>query len=604
MKLLNRIPLTVRLVIVALFALSILNQGEARADSKTDRPNIIVILTDDQGWGDLSVHGNTNLSTPNIDRLAAEGMAFDRFYVSPICSPTRAEFMTGRYNPRTGVKSASRGEERLDLDETTIFEDFKAAGYHTAAFGKWHNGMQPPYHPNARGIDEYYGFCSGHWGHYYSPMLEHNGQIVTGEGFLIDDFTNRAMNYIEERKEEPFFVYLPYCTPHSPMQVPDRWWDKFENHDLPLRAREDQPENMPPARAALAMVENIDWNVGRMMEKLDDLEIADNTIVIYFSDNGPNGFRWNDDMKGRKGSVDEGGVRSPFFIRWPEKIKAGSKTDTISGGIDLKPTLLDLAGISDTGTLPMDGVSLKPLLFGDAENWPDRLYINHFVGKTSVRSQRFRLGYQGGLYDMQNDPGQRVDVRDQFPKVYKELAAAGREFDSEVVAELPEGEDERPFTIGHPELAFTQLPARDAIATGDIQRSNRAPNCSYYTNWVSTEDTITWNAEVQVEGDYQVQVYYTCTEGDLGTVLELRCGETALTKEVTVANDPPLVGEDSDRSPRRSESFMKDFVPLDFGVMRLKKGKRPLVLSALEIPGKQSIEMRLIMLNRISGVKD
>ena len=124
MKLLNRIPLTVRLVIVALFALSILNQGEARADSKTDRPNIIVILTDDQGWGDLSVHGNTNLSTPNIDRLAAEGMAFDRFYVSPICSPTRAEFMTGRYNPRTGVKSASRGEERLDLDETTIFEDF------------------------------------------------------------------------------------------------------------------------------------------------------------------------------------------------------------------------------------------------------------------------------------------------------------------------------------------------------------------------------------------------------------------------------------------------------------------------------------------------
>ena len=155
MKLLKGIALTARLGIMALFALSILNKEEARADSKTDRPNVIVILSDDQGWGDLSVHGNTNISTPNIDRLAAEGMAFDRFYVSPICSPTRAEFMTGRYNPRTGVKSASRGEERLDLDETTIFEDFKAAGYHTAAFGKWHNGMQPPYHPNARGIDEY-----------------------------------------------------------------------------------------------------------------------------------------------------------------------------------------------------------------------------------------------------------------------------------------------------------------------------------------------------------------------------------------------------------------------------------------------------------------
>ncbi len=572
--------------------------------ANADKPNIIVILTDDQGWGDLSVHGNTNISTPNIDRLASQGMAFDRFYVCPICSPTRAEFMTGRYNPRTGVKSASRGEERLDLDETTIFEDFTAAGYHTAAFGKWHNGMQPPYHPNARGIDEYYGFCSGHWGHYYWPMLEHNGRIVTGEGFVIDDFTNRAMNYIEDHKEQAFFVYLPYCTPHSPMQVPDRWWKKFENHDLPLRARKDQQENLPHARAALAMCENIDWNVGRLLKKLDDLEIANNTIVIYFSDNGPNGYRWNGDMKGKKGAVDEGGVRSPFFMRWPGKIKAGGKTDTVSGSIDLKPTLLDLAGISDTGALPMDGVSLKPLLFEDAESWPDRLYVNHFNGKTSVRSQRFRLGFKGGLYDMQNDPGQRVDVRDKFSKVYRELTAAGEKFDKEVVGELPEGKDERPFTIGHPDFAFTQLPARDAIATGDIRRSGRAPNCSYYTNWINEKDTISWNADVQIEGEYQAQVYYTCSEDDLGTVLKLSCGESAITKEVTVANDPPLVGAESDRSPRRSESLVKDFVPLNLGVIRLKKGKRPLVLSALEIPGKQSIEMRLIMLNRISKVKD
>lgn len=565
-----------------------------------DKPNVIVILTDDQGWGDLSVHGNTNISTPNIDRLASQGMALDRFYVCPICSPTRAEFMTGRYNPRTGVKSASRGEERMDLDETTIFEDFKSAGYHTAAFGKWHNGMQPPYHPNARGIDEYYGFCSGHWGDYYSPMLEHNGKIVTGDGFVIDDFTNRAMHYIEDHKEESFFVYLPYCTPHSPMQVPDQWWKKFENHNLPLRARKDQPETLSHARAALAMCENIDWNVGRLMKKLDDLKIADNTIVIYFSDNGPNGYRWNADMKGKKGAVDEGGVRSPFFIRWPEKIKAGSKTDTIAGSIDLKPTLLDLAGITDTGALAMDGVSLKPLLCNDARNWPDRLYINHFKGKTSVRSPRFRLGYKGGLFDIQNDPGQRTDVRDKFPQVYAELTAAGKKFDKEVVSELPEGQDERPFTVGHPDLAFTQLPARDAIATGNIQRSGRAPNCSFFTNWVSEKDTISWNADVQIEGEYQVQVYYTCSEDDLGTVLKLSCGDSAITSEVTVANAPPLVGAESDRSPRRSESFVKDFVPMDLGVIRLKKGQKPLVLSALKIPGKQSIEMRLIMLNRIS----
>ena len=574
------------------------------APVSADQPNVIVILTDDQGWGDLSVHGNTNMSTPNIDRLASQGMALERFYVCPICSPTRAEVMTGRYNPRTGVKSASRGEERMDLDETTIFEAFKAAGYKTAAFGKWHNGMQPPYHPNARGIDEYYGFCSGHWGHYHSPMLEHNGQIVTGEGFVIDDFTNRAMSYLEEHKDAPFFVYLPFCTPHSPMQVPDRWWDKFENHDLPLRAREDQPENLSHARAALAMCENIDWNVGRLMKKLDDLDIADNTIVIYFSDNGPNGFRWNGDMKGKKGSVDEGGVRSPCFIRWPAKIPAGSKTDTIAGSIDLKPTLLDLAGIRDTGTLPMDGVSLKPLLLQDTVNWPDRLYVNHFRGKTSVRSQRFRLGYRGGLYEMQNDPGQRVDVKDKFPKVYRQLTAAGEKFDREVVGELPEGNDQRPFTIGHPDLTFTQLPARDAIATGQIQRSGRAPNCSFFTNWVNLEDSISWNTDVQIEGDYQVRVYYTCSEANLGTVLELRCHHSAITKEVTIANDPPLVGENSDRSPRKSESYVKEFVPLNFGILHLEKGKNRLVLSAQKIPGDQSIEMRLIMLNRLSNVKE
>ncbi|MDA0350531.1 MAG: arylsulfatase [Verrucomicrobia bacterium] len=588
MKLKNTLPLLI------LFAFCL------QPFASANKPNVIVILTDDQGWGDLSVHGNTNISTPNIDRLASQGMELERFYVCPICSPTRAEFMTGRYNPRTGVKSASRGEERMDLDETTIFQTFKEAGYNTAAFGKWHNGMQPPYHPNARGIDEFYGFCSGHWGHYHSPMLEHNGEIVTGEGFLIDDFTNQAMDYIEEKKDEPFFVYLPYCTPHSPMQVPEPWWSKFKDNELPLRARGDQDEDLQHSRAALAMCENIDWNVGRVMKKLDDLKLSDNTIVIYFSDNGPNGYRWNEDMKGRKGSVEEGGVRSPFFIRWPGKIKPGTKTDTIAGSIDLKSTLTDLVGIKNTGTLPMDGVSLKPLLLQTGEAWPDRLYVNHFKGNTSVRSQRYRLDFQGKLFDMLKDPGQRTDVSKKHPEVHKELLAAQKEFDRTVVAELPEGKDERPFVIGHPEFRFTQLPARDAIATGDIKRSGNAPNCSFYMNWVNTEDTIYWDADVQVEGNYRAEVYYTCTEQDLGTVLELSSGNSAITKKVTVVNDPPWLGAEFDRAIRKGESYVKDFKPMDLGVIHLDKGQNKLTLSALEIPGKQSIEMRLIMLHRIN----
>ncbi|MEA3461855.1 MAG: sulfatase-like hydrolase/transferase, partial [Bacteroidota bacterium] len=152
------------------------------SNKEADQPNVIVILTDDQGWGDLSVHGNSNISTPNIDELSSSGASLENFYVCAVCSPTRAELLTGRYHFRGGVYSTGGGGERLDMDETTIAEIFKAAGYSTAAYGKWHNGMQYPYHPNGRGFEDYYGFCSGHWGNYHSPMLEHNGKIVQGEG--------------------------------------------------------------------------------------------------------------------------------------------------------------------------------------------------------------------------------------------------------------------------------------------------------------------------------------------------------------------------------------------------------------------------------------
>ena len=193
------------------------------------RPNIVIILADDQGWGDLSVNGNSNLSTPRIDSLAKDGALLERFYVCPVCSPTRAEFLTGRYHPRGGVHGVSTGGERLNLDEKTIGDTFKAAGYATGAFGKWHNGTQYPYHPNARGFDEFYGFCSGHWGIYFDPPLEHNGKLVQGKGFIIDDLTDHAMKFIEKNKRRPFFCYVPFNTPHSPMQVPDRFYRKFAN---------------------------------------------------------------------------------------------------------------------------------------------------------------------------------------------------------------------------------------------------------------------------------------------------------------------------------------------------------------------------------------
>lgn len=571
-----------------------------------DRPNVVVILSDDQGWGDLSLHGNTNLETPNLDQLASEGTRFEHFYVQPVCSPTRAEFLTGRSYPRSGVYSTSQGGERMDTDETTVADVFKAAGYRTAAFGKWHNGMQYPYHPNARGFEEFYGYCSGHWGSYMNPMLEQNGALVRGNGFLTDDLTEHAMDFITEHRKEPFFVYLPLNIPHSPMQVTERWWERFRDKDLALRATEPENEDLDHSRAALALCENIDWNVGRLLAHLERLNLSKDTIVVYFSDNGPNGWRWNGGMKGIKGSVDEGGVRSPLFIRWPERIPAGESIESIAGAIDLMPTLVDLAGIQAKALKPFDGQSLRPMM-EKKEHLPDsRLLFAHWSGRTSVRSQRFRMMDQGALYDLENDPTQTKDVTEAFPEVAGQLRDALRQWKTEVLSEMPQAgtghvmklEDTRPFPVGHPGFRYTQLPARDAQAEGGLVRSNHYPNCTFYTGWKSTEDLVFWNVEVLASGKYRAEVYYTCPEKDLGSTVELSFGGARVQSVVKVPNDPPLEGMELDRVPRQ-ESYVKDFIPLDMGVIELPAGKGQMRLQATDIPGAQAMDFRLLMLTRV-----
>ena len=568
------------------------------------KPNIVVFLTDDQGWGDLSLNGNDDLSTPNIDSLAKDGASFDSFYVCPVCSPTRAEFLTGRYHPRSGVYSTSAGGERLDLDETTIADLFQAAGYRTGAFGKWHNGMQFPYHPNGRGFEEYYGFCSGHWGDYFSPLLERNGELVKGNGFCIDDFTDQAMTFIETsvQAKKPFFAYLPYNTPHSPMQVPDRFWNKFKDKELKLHNRDPHKEKRLHQLCALAMCENIDWNIGRLLAKLDKLKVTDDTIVLFFHDNGPNGARWNGDMRGRKGSTDEGGVRSPLLVRWPKGIKAGTELPQIAAAIDLLPTLTDLCDIPAKTAKKLDGISLKPLLTGRQEGWSERILISHWKGRTSARNQRFRLDNKGKLYDIPEDPGQRVEVGKKHPKVNAELLAAVKKFDDEVASEL--GTDDRPFVIAHPGAKRTQIPARDATAHGGLKRSNKFPNCSYFTNWTKTEDKLAWEVEVGASGKYLVEMWYTCPKKDLGSLVQLsftnKGSFVSVGNLVQQANDPPLRGMENDRSPR-TESYVKAFKPMKLGVIELKKGKGALTLQALRIPGSQALEFRLLMLTRVDN---
>ncbi|MCM8536229.1 MAG: arylsulfatase [Lentisphaeraceae bacterium] len=564
-----------------------------------DRPNVIVILTDDQGWGDLSLTGNKDIETPHIDSIGKDGAVFENFYVAPVCSPTRAEFLTGRYSFRSGIWSTSEGGERIDLDEVTIADTFKKAGYNTAAFGKWHSGMQYPYHPNGRGFDEYYGFCSGHWGNYFDPILEHNGKIVKGKGFLVDDLTDRAMNYIEANQEKPFFVYLPYNTPHSPMQVPDRWWDKFKNKELKMKYKASKNKGTDFVRAALAMCENIDWNVGRLLKKLDELKIADNTIILYFSDNGPNSSRWNGGMTGTKGSTDEGGVRSPLVMKWPAKIKKGTIVREITSGVDLLPSLAKMSSVPLMSKLDLDGVDFSGVATGeDKSGWPvDRVILNGWKGRYSLRSQKFRLDYKGNLFDIENDRGQQKVVNDKFPNETKKMLSILGDFKKQVSKELPK-KDLRPFVICHPDFVNTQVPARDGKAHGNVKRSNRWPNCSFFTNWTSLNDKITFDAEVAESGEFEVEIYYTCPEDSVGSTFEVSCGKNRLEAKITEAHDPPLVGMKEDRVVR-GESYVKDFKRKVIGTIKLDKGPATLTLKALNIPGKQVMDFRLMMLRRL-----
>jgi arylsulfatase A-like enzyme len=563
------------------------------------QPNVLIILTDDQGWGDLGIHGNTNLATPHLDSIARQGASFQNFYVCQVCAPTRAEFLTGRYHPRTGVSGVSQGEERLNADETTLADVFKAAGYATGAFGKWHNGTQSPLHPNDRGFDEYYGFTSGHWGHYFSPPLDHNGEIVRGDGFIVDDLTNHAIEFIEANRNQPFLCYVPLNTPHSPMMITDEFYEKFKQLLPAMRHREPDREDLHMTRAALAMVENIDWNVGRLLETLDRLSIEDNTIVVYFSDNGPNSFRWNGGMKGKKGSIDEGGLRAPLFVRWPGKVPAGVEVEKIAGAIDLLPTLMDMADVSQHIPKPVDGLSLVPLLKDPKASWTPRDLFSIRRGLVSVRNQKFRLDAEGRLFDIGSDRGQRKDVSAKYPKITKSLLDLARQYGEEMEVEFARNRD-RPFTVGFG--AATMLPARDGQEHGNVQRSVKSPNNSFFTNWKSKDASITWHVDVASAGDYEVIVRYTCAAGDEGVTIRLTRelqGKSVqfVSAPVLEVFDPPLYDKSKERVAK-SHYFVKDFQTLSLGNLHLPKGQCTLRLTADEIIGTKAIDVHSIQLYR------
>jgi len=602
----------------AIVALALLASppGVSAAASRATPPNVVIFLADDAGWGDYGINGNTSVRTPYIDSIGRDGAQFDRFYVSSVCAPTRAEFLTGRYHPRGGVRGVSTGLERLNTDEKTVADAFKARGYATGAFGKWHNGSQWPYHPMARGFDEYYGHTAGHWGEFFDPPLEHNGKMIQGEGYIVDLCTDQSLAFIEKNRANPFLCYIPFTTPHAPWAVPQNYWERFKGKSIAQTATDPAQEDADHTRCALAMMENQDDNVGRVLRKLDELGLRENTIVIYFTDNGPNTWRWNGGMKGRKGSTDEGGLRSPLLVRWPAKIKPATVVRDISGAVDLLPTLTSLAGIPRVGDKPLDGIDLSPVLLGTRTSLPERLIFSHQNGNVSVRSQRHRLDNRGVLFDLIADPGQTTDITTLEPAIAARLSQAVSDWRQDVlgtssnVAASPSAKsgkakgksapmvlpDDRPFSVGYAEFPWAPLPARDGIPHGGVQRSASAPNSSYFVNWTTTDDRMTWDIEVNTTGTYDVVIDYTCPVADAGSLIEVRFNQTTLTGIVAPGWDPPLYTNQDTLTRPSAESHMKEFRPLSLGSVRLEKGRGTLTLRALKVPGKYVMDVRRINL--------
>jgi arylsulfatase A-like enzyme len=571
------------------------------------RPNIVVLLADDAGWGDYSHSGNKQVSTPNIDSIAEKGVSLDRFYVCPVCSPTRAEFLTGRYHLRCGVRGVSEGAERLNLDEKTVADAFKAAGYATGAFGKWHNGSQWPYHPMARGFDEYFGYTSGHWGEYFDAPLEEKGRMVKTKGYIVDVCTERTLEFIERNKARPFLCYVPFTTPHSPWAVPQKDWDRFKQKKIDQVATESEQESLDETRCALAMLENQDWNVGRILEKLREHHIEDNTVVIYFSDNGPNSHRWTGGMKGVKGKTDEAGVRSVCYMRWPGHLPEGRTIPQISGAIDLLPTLTSIAGIQRVGDKALDGRDLSPLLFNQSVAWPERMIFSFWAGNASVRTQTHRLDNKGQLFDMIHDPGQKVPRNVEEPELVGRLSEALKAWRSEmfgapvnIETARKKGVDSRPIPVGYREFPRTILPARDGEPRGGVKRSAQAPNSSYFISWTSVEDSMVWRLGVHTRGRYSVSIDYTCPLEDVGSTIELAFKNARLKASVNAGWDPPVYAN-QDTLPRgHGESPMKEFHTLSLGEMDLEEGEDLLTLRALEIPRKSVMDVRRLTLTLIN----
>jgi len=477
-----------------------------------EKPNVIIILTDDQGFADVGVHDNDRIKTPNIDKFASESIEFSRFYCSPVCAPTRASLMTGRYYYRTGVIHTSRGGAKMHGDEVTIAERLQNVGYKTGLFGKWHLGDNYPMRPQDQGFDEVLFHKSGGIGQapdkpnsYFDPFLWHNDRKVKTKGYCTDIFTNAATQFIEDNRHRPFFVYLPMNAPHTPLEVAPEYSNSYKALGL-----DDTTAKV------YGMITNIDENIGKLLKKLDELDLREETIVIFFGDNGPQQMRYNAGLRGRKSWTYEGGIRVPFFFQWPARLKGNRIINRIAAHIDIHPTLLDACGVSIPDYSPLDGVSLLPLLDGNDEKWNERkLFFQCHRGlnpkryqNCAVVTQQYKMvGYPGTfnnenldtsknhifeLYDIEIDPGEKNNLAEKHPEILISLRKAYDKWFDDV-------KSTREFT---PEF----------IHIGS-DKENPIRLCRYQDSTYIDGKPTAWAVIIEQSGDYEFTINRDLSEG-------------------------------------------------------------------------------------------
>lgn len=486
-------------------------------------PNIVLVMTDDQGFGDLGVHGNPILQTPQLDTFARESVWLKNFMACPVCSPTRSALLTGLYNYRTGVVDTYLGRSMMRTDVRTLPEQLIQAGYRTGLFGKWHLGDNYPLRPEDRGFQETLWCRGGGLAQpsdhpdadpktaYFNPHLVRNGQETIAKGYCTDVFTDAAIDFIRKDSKQPFFAYVAYNAPHGPYQVPEEPVAPYLKRSLGADAfpKLGQPWAGPKTNEreiaeAYGMIANIDLNFGRILQALKERNLTENTVVIFLTDNGPGGARFNSGLRNRKGTVYEGGIRVPCYVRWPREFRPGTVVEHPTSLIDLTPTLLKLAG-ADPLT-KVDGRDLGPLLRNPAADWSDRVLFTQWhrgdvpqkYRSFAARGPRYKLVQAAGvqpvakwqpkyeLFDLVNDPFEQTDLAAKLPDEVARLRQAYESWFDDVTKP---GFDPPRIYLGHDKVPTVRLSRQDW----------RGPDAGW-----TPESRGYWECFVEREGRYEI----------------------------------------------------------------------------------------------------